>query len=68
MKKYLITENTIYSLGNVKKIAHEVRKNDEHEIVFYYFDGSCDWIDCGKGEKGKALAEARMTSIKMKLG
>jgi hypothetical protein len=68
MTKYFITEDIIYSLANVKKIAHEVRKDDEHEIVIYYFDCTCDWIKCGKGEKGKALAEARMTSIKMKLG
>lgn len=67
MTKYLITEQTIYSLENVKKVAHEVRRNDDHEIVIYYFDGTCEWVECGKGEKGKALAEARMTSIKIKL-
>ena len=67
MSKYLFTEKTIYSLENVKKVTHEVRKNDEHEIVIYYFDGTCDWVECGKGEKGKVLAGARMTSIKMKL-
>ena len=68
MTKYLITDEIIYSLENVKKVAHEVRKDDEHEIVLYYFDGSCEWIECGKGEKGKALAEIKMTSIKMRLG
>ena len=68
MTKYLITEKTIYSLENVKKVAHEVRKNGEHEIVIYYFDGTCEWVECGKDEKGKALANAMMTSIKVKLG
>lgn len=67
MKKYLITEKTIYSLENVKKVTHDVHKNDDHEIVLYYFDSTCEWIECGKGEKGKALANALMTSIKMKL-
>ena len=67
MKKYFITENIIYSLENVKKIAHEVRKNDDHDVVLYYFDGTCEWIECGKGEKGKALAETRMSLIKIKL-
>ncbi len=66
MTKYLITEQKIYSLENVKKIAYEIT-NDEHDIIIYYFDSTCEWIDCGKGEKGKALANARLTSIKMKL-
>jgi hypothetical protein len=66
MTKYFITEDIIYSLENVKRIAHEV-KNNEHEIVIYYFDCTCEWIKCGKGEEGKALAEARMSLIKMKL-
>ena len=66
MTKYLITEQKIYSLENVKKITYEIT-NDDHDIIIYYFDGTCEWVDCGKGEKGKALAEARLTSIKMKL-
>lgn len=66
MTKYLITEQKIYSLENVKKIIYEIT-NDDHDIVIYYFDSTCEWIECGKGEKGKALAEARLASIKMKL-
>ena len=66
MTKYLITEQKIYSLENAKKITYEIT-NDDHDIVIYYFDSTCEWIDCGKGEKGKALAEARLASIKMKL-
>ena len=66
MTKYLITEQKIYSLENVKKITYEIT-NDDHDIVIYYFDSTCEWIDCGKGEKGKALAEARLASIKIKL-
>lgn len=66
MTKYLITEQKIYSLENVKKITYEITNND-HDIVIYYFDSTCEWIDCGKGEKGKALAEARLASIKIKL-
>lgn len=67
MTKYLITEQKIYSLENVKKITYEIQRNDDHDIIIYYFDGTCEWVECGKGEKGEALANARLTSIKMKL-
>ena len=67
MTKYLSTEQKIYSLENVKKITYEIHKNDDHDIVIYYFDSTCEWVECGKGEEGKALAEARLASIKMKL-
>ena len=66
MTKYLITEQKIYSLENVKKITYEIT-NDDYDIVIYYFDSTCEWVECGKGEKGEALAEARLASIKMKL-